>query len=45
MVAFIGAPAITGASILLMLLAAPAILLHWSGLLADLLAAPLDLLP
>ncbi|SOH95101.1 flagellar biosynthetic protein FliR [Monaibacterium marinum] len=40
MVAFIGAPAITGASIILMLLAAPAILILWNELLADLLAAP-----
>lgn len=45
MVAFIGAPAITGASILLMLMAAPAILMRWNELLADVLAAPFALLP
>lgn len=45
MVAFIGAPAITGASIVLMLLAAPAILLRWNDLLATLLANPMGLLP
>lgn len=45
MVAFIGAPAITGASILMMLMAAPTLLYHWNDLLARVLSAPFSVLP
>lgn len=44
MVSFIGAPAITAFSILLLLLAGPLILLTWSGRLDLVLADPMDLL-
>jgi flagellar biosynthetic protein FliR len=40
MVAFVGAPAITAGSILVLLLASPIILAHWSGALDATLAAP-----
>jgi flagellar biosynthesis protein FliR len=43
MVAFIGAPAITGAGILILLLAGPLILTVWSGRLDAVLADPLGL--
>jgi flagellar biosynthetic protein FliR len=43
MVAFVGAPAITGASILILLLAAPLILQVWNGRLDAILANPLGL--
>ncbi len=43
MVAFIGAPAITGAGILILLLAGPLILTAWGGRLDGLLADPLGL--
>ena len=43
MVAFIGAPAITAAGILLLLLASPLILTYWNGLLDATLAGPLGL--
>lgn len=41
MVSFIGAPAITAGAILLLLLAGPLILTHWSAVLDATLAAPL----
>lgn len=40
MVALVGAPALTGGAILLLLIAAPVALIHWSGLLDEVLAAP-----
>ncbi|WP_340108150.1 flagellar biosynthetic protein FliR [Pikeienuella sp. HZG-20] len=40
MVAFVGAPAITAGALFFLLLAAPVGLLHWSGLLDEVLAAP-----
>jgi len=43
MVAFVGAPAITAASILILLLAAPVILGVWNGRLDALLSAPLGM--
>ena len=43
MVAFVGAPAITAAGILLLLLASPLILTYWSGRLDATLADPLGL--
>lgn len=43
MVAFIGAPAITAASILILLLAAPVILTVWNGQLDAVLSAPLGM--
>ena len=43
MVAFVGAPAITAASLFLLALSAPALLALWSGALTGFLAAPLGL--
>lgn len=43
MVSFVGAPAITAASILVLMLAAPLILSVWNGRLDDLLSAPLGM--
>jgi flagellar biosynthesis protein FliR len=43
MVAFIGAPAITAAGILILLLAGPLILTVWGGRLDELLVSPLGL--
>lgn len=40
MVAFVGAPAITAGALLCLLLSAPVALMHWSGLLDEVLAAP-----
>lgn len=40
MVALVGAPAITGVALFVLMLAAPVILTHWSALLDDVLAAP-----
>ncbi|MEO0387370.1 MAG: flagellar biosynthetic protein FliR [Pseudomonadota bacterium] len=44
MVAFVGAPAITGATLLLLMLAGPLILVEWLGTLDRALSAPLSLL-
>lgn len=43
MVAFVGAPAIVGAGLLILMLAAPLILIYWNGRLDLLLADPLAL--
>lgn len=43
MVAFVGAPAITAGALFFLLLAAPVGLLHWSGRLDEILAAPFGL--
>ena len=43
MVAFIGAPAIVAAGLLILMLAAPVILTYWSGRLDLTLADPLGL--
>ncbi len=43
MVSFIGAPAATAGGILLLMLAAPVILRHWTGALDALLADPLEM--
>ena len=43
MVAFVGAPAIVGLTLVMLALAAPVILLVWTGRLDQVLAAPLEL--
>ncbi|WP_316014079.1 flagellar biosynthetic protein FliR [Roseobacter sp. HKCCA0434] len=45
MVAFVGAPAITGAALLLMLVSAPAILTLWTGAIGGVLADPFGAMP
>lgn len=43
MVAFIGAPAITGGALILLFVAGPVALIHWAGLVDEVLAAPFSL--